>query len=285
MSYASDVTSEIDGKRYVVSTVSDRRTGGWQTAVLPRKFLGIPDVLHPMLCAPAAAEIEARAVHERVRDAVERLTPQEWAAAISPDPAPQADAAARAAAEREADASGRRDAADDPWAAFRGKRNSPEVLTAKTDVVAHLVSSRSHTGLDFALELAAKFKIPPANDQGRRQALAETAAFLIAMVEPAAQRSLNVGLSVMFVQGLVLAVAHRLVEKGMELEPGDFLDLYRSRRAEYAHYGPDKVGWKFADEVAEALGIKKNAMFNVMLPNLLGSSVLRWRLDDLLRSP
>jgi len=81
MGYTSDITNRIDGKKYLISTASDKNGRGWQTAVLKRRLFGIPDLLHPAMFVGALDEEHARQVHSRVERIVAELPASEWESA------------------------------------------------------------------------------------------------------------------------------------------------------------------------------------------------------------
>ena len=78
MGYLSKITNRIDGKKYLVSTASDKDGRGWQTAVLKRRLFGIPDLLNPAMFVGALDEEHARQVHAHVERIVAELPSTEW---------------------------------------------------------------------------------------------------------------------------------------------------------------------------------------------------------------
>jgi hypothetical protein len=78
MGYLSKIRNRIDGRKYLISTASDEDGSGWQTAVLKRRLLGIPDFRHPAMFVGALDEEHARQVHARVERIVAELPPTEW---------------------------------------------------------------------------------------------------------------------------------------------------------------------------------------------------------------
>jgi hypothetical protein len=74
MGHSSNVISRVTGKKYLISTTEDRRTGAWQITVSERKFFGSSVVFS----AGALDEEQARLVHFRMEEVVKELPPSDW---------------------------------------------------------------------------------------------------------------------------------------------------------------------------------------------------------------
>lgn len=77
------------------------------------------------------------------------------------------------------------------------------------------------------------------------------------------------------------------------MQPETFGECLDERLAEYAGYRkwlPAKdesaggtLFWEFGKKIADIVGIEKDAVFNVLITNVLMQSLAEWRLAELLR--
>lgn len=176
------------------------------------------------------------------------------------------------------------------WGNFRGKPNTEAVLKEKANALTTLITSNCDFGL--ALASAMKDNNPEIRlgDEEARQALAETAALLLSVVDRTAFQFLGSKNRDAFMDALEVGVARVLQEKGME--PESFLELLGKRYEEYAHYpkwvfekdesAKDTLFWEFAKKIAINLNVGLDPVFNLTLTEVLLKAFLSWKLNELL---
>lgn len=276
MGFTSDITNKINGKKYLISTtLVEKKSGIWETAVLQRMLLGIPNMLCPLIRIGARNELQAQLAHRRTKEIVEQLNPTDWNSAKL---ALVNDDEYVCAAEHQ------------PWEYFRGKPNTNTVLEEKARVVSELITMASNTSVELASALIDNKPELRLGDEEARQALAETIVFLISVVDRLAIQFLDSEKRDTFMQILTINLAKVLKEKGVNLD--FFQKLLDKRHEEYSYYqewipkeneaAKGTLFWEFAKKITVASNISPNALFNVALTNALLKDILDWKLNDLL---
>jgi hypothetical protein len=283
MGYSSDVTNTVNGKKYLISTAFHRGTGKWETAVLERKLFGIPNFLYPTLRIIAQDEHQARFIHGRVEEIVSQRAPHEW------------DSAERALVNHDLDTPTSRvpttEDASPVWGYFRGKKNSNLVLEEKANAVTTLVANNCNFGLKLASAMKNEWPESGLGEEEARQTQAETAAFLLSVINPTAVKFLGSKNKDVFMRALFVGVTRELQVKGVK--PRSFEELLRKRIEEYAQYrewipekdesAKDTLFWEYAKKIAIILNIGPDAIFNVLLTNQLLEALVSWKLSELLQ--
>jgi hypothetical protein len=181
---------------------------------------------------------------------------------------------------------------EDLWEYFHGKPNTKAVLEEKAKVIAGLIIGICNAGLVIAAGL--KDTINPDirwGEEEARQASAETAAFLLHLIDRPAFNFLGSKNRDVFMEAVEAGVFDSLQDKGVD--PKIFFDILNKRYEEYSHYqkwlpkdGEGAKGtlfWEFGTKVATILGCSpQRAFFNPPLTHLLLKSFARWNLDELL---
>jgi hypothetical protein len=170
---------------------------------------------------------------------------------------------------------------------FRGKPNTNAILEEKAEVAAHFIINNFDGPLELATGLTADLQV---GVKEARQVLAETAAFLLSLIDQPALRFLGTENRDVFMDALETKVADALEQKGFE--PIAFRKLLYKRYEEYAKCpwlrdknAKDTFFWEFGKIVGSTLGVGKNILFQAYLENTLMSSLVRWKIVEILLLP
>jgi hypothetical protein len=176
---------------------------------------------------------------------------------------------------------------DDISRHFRGKPNTKAILEAKAEVATHFVVSNFDCPLEFATALAAR----DLGDKEAHQALAETAAFLLSLIDQSALSILGAENRNLFIDAVEAKVVGALKEKGVE--PMALRRLLHKRYEEYAQYYPwlrdrsasEKFFREFGKLVGPTLGVDRDIAWDIMVENQVLSSLLNHKMIEILRLP
>jgi hypothetical protein len=180
---------------------------------------------------------------------------------------------------------------EDPWEYFRGIPNTKALLEEKAKLVADLIIASCNAGLVIAAEI--KDTINPDirwAEEEARQAAAETAAFLLSLIDRPAFNFLGSKNRDVFMEAVEVGVFDSLQDKGVD--PKNFFEILNKRYEEYSHYeewlpkeGKGAKGtlfWEFGKKVATILCVGRSAHFNDLLTLSLLKSFRLWELHKLL---
>lgn len=157
--------------------------------------------------------------------------------------------------------------------------------------MARLVETAWDCGLVLATTLKEQNPEIRLGDAERQQVRTETATLLVFVVLEIASTVLDFEGLRAFRELLLELVTVLLKSKGEE--PSALCDLLQERLVEYAAYpkwvptnddsAKDTLFWEFGKKVAAILGVGKNALYQVLLTNLLLESIASWQLRELLK--
>lgn len=163
-------------------------------------------------------------------------------------------------------------------------------MEEKAKVVTRLIIDNCDTGLFVAASLKDTKPDIRLGEKETRQALAETAALLLSMVDRPAFKFLGSTNRDVFMDAVEAGVAGAMQDKGVE--PRSFQELLGKRYEEYAQYqkwvpeaGEPAKGtlvWVFGKKIADMLCVGPNALFQSGLTILLLKAFVRWKLHELL---
>jgi hypothetical protein len=310
MGFTSDITNKVNGKKYLISSAEDKRAGGWQISVFERKLFGIPNLFHPAMFLGALDGKHARLVHAHVEEIVAILPPAEWQSAkwglvdnvldAMDVSHPESNATLRPQGNHGEPGNAELGMQAPPeesdghtWATFHGKPNTDIVLCEKAKAVTSLIELLWDAGLVLAAPFTDSLDGPQVRlgEEEARRVLAETAVFLIRIVDESPFGALNPEERDTFMDELDICVGRALENKGVELR--FFADLLSQRLPEYAQYRKwipegnespkDTLFWEFGKKIGAVIGLQEHAGFNVELGLLLLKGVNTWELPELLR--
>ncbi len=179
------------------------------------------------------------------------------------------------------------------WDIFYGKPNTEVLLREKAKVMTSLIELLWDAGLVLAAPFTNTLDSPQVRlgEEEARRVLAETAVFLIRVVDESAFGALSPEERDTFMDELDRCVGRALENKGVELRL--FAELLSQRLPEYAQYRrwipegeespKNTLFWEFGKKIGAIVGLEEHAGFNVELSILLLDGVNGWKLPELLR--
>jgi len=178
------------------------------------------------------------------------------------------------------------------WPEYLGKPNSQPILREKANIVSRLIEIAIDVGMIAKSLVEESGSASQHTPDLSLRAEAETAALLLLIIDEMASRSLLYRDKAYFMTQLGGFVGQLIEQRGL-LEASVFAKLSEARRVEYANYekwiaeegqtAKGTVLWEYAKKVALALGIGRNALFNMTLSILLAKQIRRWNVVELLR--
>jgi|SRR5271166_679040 len=181
---------------------------------------------------------------------------------------------------------------------FLGKPNTEPLLAEKAKVVATLIEMAFDTGIFVARSIKEDQEgLDPIRSDDNVEtieplgAFVETAALLLRVTDEIAFKCLSPNNRHLFIADLETLMTDKLEERGISRD--EFRFILEARYGEYAHYKnwvPDTnestkgtLFLEYAKKMAFETGVGKNALFNLMLSNLLLRQLRRWNIPGLLR--
>lgn len=298
MSYVSEISNVVTGKKYVISTAKDTALGAWQTAVFECRSCLPADPFSPVMFTGGATDNEnALLIHKQVEQIVANLPPADWDSAkwkLLKQTLEMLATGKKINSENDFTGSSQAEMSDMDasaaplWNSFRGKANSKALLIEKAQIVASLVVSSSN--IRGLVDAVLKDQSQSMSAGVERIMVAEAAILLIRLADEIAFRVLPAEERNIFTQQLEESVTCALADSGTD--PAEFVELLEKRLAEYDQYkswvparnesAKGTLLWEVAKNIAATVNLRKSAVFNVVLGNLLLRNVERWQLQELL---
>jgi hypothetical protein len=177
------------------------------------------------------------------------------------------------------------------WETFRGKQNTDEVLGEKAIALVTLISSSLNVGLSFISGISDTHPEICLGEDETLKVMTETAALWLRVVEEYTVAHLSAASRDEFMDAVVAGVCRTIAEKCREPEPFTRLlleryDVYGTYRKWLPGDGEGAKGtllWEFAKQVSNIVGMKKDALFNVLLTKLVLEHLTRCNLRELLK--